>query len=193
MPDPKPNLRHVIESAVGSVLWNVSNYPERVQARLLGQDTVPLRDKVVDAVLAVVEPTADAREVEWEYGVEWSRQRGAAYETTWTGWAWQDDLAGAQRSAASKLDGRVLRRRAPGPTEYAPLTPEVQEELPLGHKFVRDARLSEGDACSRGIPGPGLHCFRPRAEHEPARECGNDSHHGYGTGYCGDCTKEAGQ
>ena len=29
------------------------------------------------------------------------------------------------------------------------------------------------------------------AEVDTARECGDDSHHGYGTGYCSDCAKEA--
>jgi len=42
-----------IRAAVGGVLWPVSNYPERVQARMLGQDIGPLRDKVTDAVVAL--------------------------------------------------------------------------------------------------------------------------------------------
>ncbi|ROS28892.1 hypothetical protein EDF22_0623 [Rathayibacter sp. PhB127] len=41
------------------------------------------------------------------------------------------------------------------------------------------------------ISGRVLSVPPPPEEPATARECGNDSHHGYGTGYCGDCTKEA--
>lgn len=47
--------RHAIESAVGEVLWHASNYPEAAQSRILGQDIKPLRDKVTDAVMRVLE------------------------------------------------------------------------------------------------------------------------------------------
>lgn len=48
------SVRETAARAAGAVLWNVSNYPERAQAAMLGQDTGPLRDKVADAVLAAV-------------------------------------------------------------------------------------------------------------------------------------------
>lgn len=41
-----------LERAIGAVLFNVNNYPEAVQSRLLGQDTSGLREKLIDAVLA---------------------------------------------------------------------------------------------------------------------------------------------
>lgn len=44
--------RAALESAVGSVLFNAMNFPERVQARLLGQDMKPLNEKLTDAILA---------------------------------------------------------------------------------------------------------------------------------------------
>lgn len=46
-----------ISSAIGEVLFNVSNYPPSVSFRLLGQDIGPLRAKVTEAVLATL--TAD--------------------------------------------------------------------------------------------------------------------------------------
>lgn len=57
--EPRPDVAERVRAAVGGVLWNASNYPERVQARMLGQDTAPLRDKVTDAVLAAL-PGPDA-------------------------------------------------------------------------------------------------------------------------------------
>lgn len=52
-PTPDDEDREALRLAVGAVLFNASNYPQAVQARLLGQDTRPLTEKVVDAVLAV--------------------------------------------------------------------------------------------------------------------------------------------
>lgn len=49
--------RDRISSAIGAVLFNVSNYPPSVSYRLLGLDIGPLRAKVTDAVLAIL--TAD--------------------------------------------------------------------------------------------------------------------------------------
>lgn len=54
------STRHRVESAIGGVLFSVSNFPERVQSRLLGQNMAPLIDKLADAVLTVVQ---DEREV----------------------------------------------------------------------------------------------------------------------------------
>lgn len=42
-----------LDRAIGAVLFNVSNFPERAQSRLLGQNMRPLTEKLVDAVLAV--------------------------------------------------------------------------------------------------------------------------------------------
>lgn len=39
-----------LNTAIGEVLFYVSNFPETAQTRLLGQDMSPLRDKLVDAV-----------------------------------------------------------------------------------------------------------------------------------------------
>lgn len=41
-----------LDRAIGSVLFNVSNFPAPAQARLLGQNMRPLTEKLVDAVLA---------------------------------------------------------------------------------------------------------------------------------------------
>lgn len=41
-----------LDRAIGAVLFNVSNFPERAQARLLGQNMRPLTEKLVDAVKA---------------------------------------------------------------------------------------------------------------------------------------------
>lgn len=43
--------RAALDIAVMTVLTNVMNFPEKVQARLLGQDMRPLGDRVIDAVL----------------------------------------------------------------------------------------------------------------------------------------------
>jgi hypothetical protein len=47
-------IAHRLDSAVGGVLFNVSNFPERAQSRLLGQDIAPLRGKIVTAILGVL-------------------------------------------------------------------------------------------------------------------------------------------
>ena len=47
-------LRDELVGALTNVLSNVSNYPERVQSRLLGTDTEPLRTKVIDAILPII-------------------------------------------------------------------------------------------------------------------------------------------
>lgn len=44
-----------IDRAIGSVLFSVSNFPERAQPRLLGTDMAPLRSKILDAVLDAIE------------------------------------------------------------------------------------------------------------------------------------------
>jgi hypothetical protein len=57
-------IRDTIDRAIGPVVCNASNFPERVQARLLGQDMAPLRKRLTDAVLAALSspPTDDSRE-----------------------------------------------------------------------------------------------------------------------------------
>ncbi|MDL5351138.1 hypothetical protein [Microbacterium sp. zg-YB36] len=62
-PEPRDELR----TAIGAVLVNAFNFPERVQARLLGQDMAPLIDKVTAAVRAA--GFEKAPEPEWEYTV----------------------------------------------------------------------------------------------------------------------------
>ncbi|MCJ1709283.1 hypothetical protein [Microbacterium sp. VKM Ac-2923] len=52
--------RERIDAAVGSVLFNVSNFPEKAQSRLLGQDMAVLRARLTEAVLDTVSaPPAD--------------------------------------------------------------------------------------------------------------------------------------
>ncbi|MDT0211228.1 hypothetical protein [Curtobacterium sp. BRD11] len=47
--------REELGRAVGSVLFDVSNYPKEAQSRLWGRDIGPLREKVTDAVLAAMQ------------------------------------------------------------------------------------------------------------------------------------------
>ncbi len=60
--------RDLIRRAVGGVLFNVSNFPEKVQTALLGQNMGPLNEKITDAVSAAIRrpvqgiPTDDGRE-----------------------------------------------------------------------------------------------------------------------------------
>lgn len=88
------SVRETAARAAGAVLWNVSNYPERTQAAMLGQDTGPLRDKVTDAVLAAVADhdgladvlmahrlVIDSDGAESCYAEDWNETDGARYET----------------------------------------------------------------------------------------------------------------
>lgn len=43
-----PATREAVERAVRGALWNVSNYPEAVQARMLGQDINGLVNAVME-------------------------------------------------------------------------------------------------------------------------------------------------
>lgn len=49
---PTNDERDGLRRAIASVLWNAGNYPDRVQAALLGQSVAPLVTLVHDAVLA---------------------------------------------------------------------------------------------------------------------------------------------
>ena len=53
---PSADTREALRVAIGSVTSNASNFPEKVQARLLGQDMAPLTEKLVDAVVGAVIP-----------------------------------------------------------------------------------------------------------------------------------------
>jgi hypothetical protein len=52
-PSVQPPTREQIDTAVGAVLFNASNYPRSAMPHMLGQDIGPLRAKVTDAVLAL--------------------------------------------------------------------------------------------------------------------------------------------
>ena len=51
--EPVENIetRNKVRRAVGSVLFNASNFPERAQVGILGADMGPLNEKITDAVL----------------------------------------------------------------------------------------------------------------------------------------------
>ncbi|PZE23872.1 hypothetical protein [Curtobacterium sp. MCBD17_028] len=52
--------REQIDTAVGAVLFNASNYPRPAVPHIAGQDIAPLRTKVTDAVLALLsQPKGD--------------------------------------------------------------------------------------------------------------------------------------
>ena len=50
--------RDQVETAVGAVLFNVRNFPDAAQARLLAQDMAPLRTKIVDAIAGLLGATS---------------------------------------------------------------------------------------------------------------------------------------
>jgi hypothetical protein len=60
--------REQIDSAVGAVLFNVSNYPDPAQSRLWGRDIGPLRENVTAAVLALLSQP--------DPSTEWCGRRG---------------------------------------------------------------------------------------------------------------------
>lgn len=47
-----PDEREALRGVLTNVLSNATNYPDRVQLRLLGQDMGPLTERVTDAILA---------------------------------------------------------------------------------------------------------------------------------------------
>lgn len=51
-PQPTEDEREALRLAVQGVLWNASNYPERVQPHLLVRDVRPLTESVMAAILA---------------------------------------------------------------------------------------------------------------------------------------------
>jgi hypothetical protein len=56
--------REQVDTAIGAVLFNVRNFPEAAQARLLGQDMGALRSKITEAVAAVLsQPNPSAEPV----------------------------------------------------------------------------------------------------------------------------------
>lgn len=64
-------LRDAVRSAVGGVLFNAMNYPERVQHLMLGQDISPLTQKVTDAVLAALSQQRPDAAVLREHRADW--------------------------------------------------------------------------------------------------------------------------
>jgi len=65
-------LARVIDDSMGEqlkvalipVLSNASNYPGRASAHMLGQDTAPLRQKVIDAAVAAIRAVAAGEQTE---------------------------------------------------------------------------------------------------------------------------------
>lgn len=74
---PTDDEREAMRRAVASVLWNAGNYPETVQARLLGQSVAPLVAKVTDALHAAGfrRPERQMRQADFEKAVLWERTR----------------------------------------------------------------------------------------------------------------------
>lgn len=71
------SIRHTLQVAIGSVLFNAMNYPEAVQARILGQDTRPLNDKLTDVLEPVIRRIqADAlRDMATRVRAEWASKK----------------------------------------------------------------------------------------------------------------------
>jgi len=51
-PVPTEDVRKALRGALGDVLCNAMNFPEKVQSRILGQDMRPLMDATTGAILA---------------------------------------------------------------------------------------------------------------------------------------------
>lgn len=56
------NEREELARAIGQVLFNVRNFPEQAQSRLLGRDMGPLREALVDAILEARRPAEPVKE-----------------------------------------------------------------------------------------------------------------------------------
>lgn len=106
----------------------------------------------------------------------------------------------------SRKGGEIQVRRVVAPTQWEPVTFTPEKQMLMTHPHDGHGLNDTCVAYSTLNPEkPDLSPVRTRpadasnsgpqsnTSEEPAtdRECGNDSHHGYGTGYCGDCTKEA--
>lgn len=96
-----------LDRAIGGVLFNVSNFPEAAQARLLGQNMRPLNEKLADAVLAAgfrlpAAPSADEREVLEAAGAK-------AFKEWWD----SDDTRGVGQIIADAVLGVDFRRQGP--------------------------------------------------------------------------------
>ena len=57
--------RKAVRVAIGSVLFNASNYPAKVAPHMPGQDVGPLTQKVTDAVIAHLAAQPVTGTVEW--------------------------------------------------------------------------------------------------------------------------------
>ena len=72
-----------IDRAVGSVLFNTSNYPEVVQPHILGRDTSGLRARITEAVVPVIAEefrtyAAERYEAALQFpDLDWLKQPGA--------------------------------------------------------------------------------------------------------------------
>lgn len=58
-PEPATDTRGALRSAIINVTSNARNYPEAVQARMLGQDTTQLLEAIIDAVLERFTPVPE--------------------------------------------------------------------------------------------------------------------------------------
>lgn len=69
------NIDHTLEVAIGSVLFNVSNFPAKAQSHLWGQDMKPLNDKISAALAPVIrriqaqawDEGFDAHDEDWKH------------------------------------------------------------------------------------------------------------------------------
>lgn len=122
-----------IRNAVGTVLTNAMNFPDRVQSRLLGQDMGPLIDRVTEAVASVL-----AEQGEWEYGAQHSQgtnphpsRRQAEQMVEWHRKGDERKRPEARGKAA------LVRRRPAGP--WLPVE-ETDEPTPcrIGPEFMCD-------------------------------------------------------
>ena len=76
--------RKALRSAIGSVLFNASNYPEKVASRIMGQDIGPLIEKVTRAVmerLAAQSASGEERATKAQWGVRYQTSTGSEVHT----------------------------------------------------------------------------------------------------------------
>lgn len=91
-------LHGQVRTAVQAVLWNASNYPANVQARMLGQDVSPLTAKVTGAILPLIAKAVVAERERLERPCdEEIEAAGRVLYASWDEWDEDDDRANGER------------------------------------------------------------------------------------------------
>lgn len=142
--------------AVQEVTWNASNYPEKMQPHVLGQDIVPLTMRIVDAVEAVFEKAHTPTDDE---SVEWRSVVGheGMYEVSETGEVRSvartvQRSNGAEQTVAGKLLTKHPDRRG---YHLVSLTRDHKAVHRRVHRLVLEAFVGPCPAGHEGLHGDG--------------------------------------